>query len=128
MALGGIILLFPPTRWISKKFLPKPGQGPSEEIQTKGFFTMKFWGKGKSQDGKVKYMLGGLNAMTGDPGYAQTARFVAEAGVACLSKEKFPSSFSGGVLTPSTVRFFFFLLPWYTIKHTLTCLFIFFSY
>ena len=30
-------------------------------------------------------VLGGLDAMKGDPGYAQTARFVAEAGVNCIS-------------------------------------------
>lgn len=41
----------------------------------------------------------------GDPGYAQTARYIAEAGIACLPQEKggvSGSGFIGGVLTPST--------------------------
>ena len=43
--------------------------------------------------------------MRGDPGYAQTARYIAESGVACLTPERggvSGSGFVGGVLTPST--------------------------
>ena len=107
MAIGGLFLIFPPTRWIIKKVIPKPGEGPSEKIQQKGFFTMKFWGKGKAEDGSLKVITGGLDAMQGDPGYFQTAKFISEAGIACLSSDKgghSGSGFVGGVLTPSTVR------------------------
>ena len=41
----------------------------------------------------------------GDPGYAQTARYIAEAGIACLPQDKGGISgpgYAGGVLTPST--------------------------
>ena len=47
LAIGGLFLIFPPTRWLAKKFvIPKPGQGPNAKLQEEGFFKMKFWGKG----------------------------------------------------------------------------------
>merc|ERR1712159_921523 len=106
MSLGGLLLVFPPTRWLMKSFIvPKPGQGPTPQLQKTGFYKMKFYGRGLGEDGREEIVKGGLNAMQGDPGYAQTARYVAEAGIACLPQNKggiSDSGFVGGVLTPST--------------------------
>jgi len=115
MAFGGMLLLFPPTRWLLKRLvLPKPGQGPSEEMQKSGFFKMKFWGRGRNAaTDREEICTGSLEAMRGDPGYAQTSRFVAESAVACLSDEKggFSGAIKSGVLTPSVVSFNILILP-----------------
>ena len=103
MPLGSALLFFPFTRNIVKKFLPKPGEGPNEEILKNGFFKIKLWGRGKNSDGKEEIIQGGIVALNGDPGYAQTAKLISEAAV-CLLQEisTSTSKVSGGVLTPST--------------------------
>lgn len=108
ITFGGLCLLFPPIRWLLKRFvLPLPGQGPSEELQQSGFFTMNIWGRGLNVNtGTEEFVTARLESMQGDPGYAQTARFVAESAIACLPREKGGIEgidlHSGGVLTPST--------------------------
>ena len=73
--------------------LPKPGEGPSRELQKTGFF--KMLQVGKLPDGTLVRA-----AITGDqdPGYGSTSKMLAEAAV-CLAKDELDSP--GGVLTPS---------------------------
>ena len=69
MPVIGAALFFSFTRNILKRFLPKPGEGPSPEAREKGFFIMKFWGKGKTSNDEEVIVRGGVTEMNGDPGY-----------------------------------------------------------
>jgi short subunit dehydrogenase-like uncharacterized protein len=69
--LVSLILFIPFTRSLAKLFLPKPGEGPSQEILDTGFFKLKFWGRGISSSGSTSIINGGVVAENGDPGYAQ---------------------------------------------------------
>lgn len=97
--MGGLVagLLFPPTRWVLDRVLPKPGQGPSEKSQRNGHFTIDVYGRtttGARYTARV--------AAQGDPGYAATAVMFGESALAlALQRDALPES-PGGVLTPAT--------------------------
>ncbi|MEP1445499.1 MAG: saccharopine dehydrogenase NADP-binding domain-containing protein [Paraglaciecola sp.] len=98
--LGGFAMaaVLPPTRWAMEKFiLPKPGEGPSQEAQEKGFYDIRFYGKTDSgQEIRVK--------VTGDqdPGYGSTAKMLAQA-AACLAQDISKDTVSGGFWTPAAI-------------------------
>ena len=103
MGLGvfGMLLVFPPTRWLLTKYvLPKPGQGPSKELQESGYFTSHVYAVGNKPEKPVTvaYVKSG-NA--GDPGYKATARMSIEASL-CMALEREKCAPEGGVLTPAT--------------------------
>ena len=77
-----------------KKIIPAPGEGPSEESQTNGFYDLRFWGETAS--GKTIMIK-----VTGDrdPGYGSTAKILAQAGL-CLAKD---IEQSGGFWTPASI-------------------------
>ena len=87
MALG-----FGPTRMIASRFLPEPGEGPSEESREKGGFRVEF--RSLLPDGRI---YGAEVIGKGDPGYAATSRMLGESGL-CLAT----TDGEGGVLTPAT--------------------------
>jgi len=95
--LGALVLgaSFAPTRKFLQRFmLPKPGEGPSPELQKTGFFNLLQIGK--LPDGQV------LRArITGDqdPGYGSTSKMLAESAI-CLAQDKLTTD--GGVWTPAT--------------------------
>ncbi len=89
MALAAIA----PTRDVLKMALPSPGEGPSKQARERGSFEVKLVGL---CDGR---RLVGTVAGKGDPGYAATARMIAESAV-CLAKDELPPG--GGVLTPAS--------------------------
>lgn len=98
-ALGGFALgsSFSPTRSLLKKrFLPKPGEGPSAEEQEKGFYRLLF--DGHTTDGERLQVR-----VTGDrdPGYGSTSKMLGEAAVA-LAKDLPREDLKGGFWTPST--------------------------
>ena len=95
----GALLMFPPTRWLLLKALPKPGEGPSKEMQETGYFTSRIYAVGEAKDKPVveAYVKSG-NA--GDPGYKATARMSIESSL-CMALER-DSCAKGGVLTPAT--------------------------
>lgn len=98
--LGGFAMaaVLPPTRWAMEKFiLPKPGEGPSQDAQEKGFYDLRFYGKTDSgQEIRVK--------VTGDqdPGYGSTAKMLAQA-AACLAQDISKDSVPGGFWTPASI-------------------------
>jgi short subunit dehydrogenase-like uncharacterized protein len=102
----GALMVFPPSRWIIQRLVPQPGEGPSAKMLEEGFFRVKMWAKGVDPaTGEVSTLTGGIDAMKGDPGYAQTARMVSESAV-CLALQAragFPGSDADdfGVITPS---------------------------
>lgn len=95
-SLGALVLgtSFTPTRKFLQRFvLPKPGEGPSPELQKSGFFNLLQIGH--LPDGQV------LRArITGDqdPGYGSTSKMLAESAV-CLAKDSLETG--GGVWTPA---------------------------
>jgi len=98
-ALGAFALgsSFGPTRSLLKKrFLPKPGEGPSPEDQEKGFFRLLF--DGHTADGQRLQVR-----VTGDrdPGYGSTSKMLGEA-AASLAKDLPKDALPGGFWTPST--------------------------
>ena len=79
---------------MAKTFLPKPGEGPSEQAQLKGMFDMRFYGTA-SDDTKLEYKVEGDR----DPGYGSTAKMLAQVGL-CLAKDV--SELEGGCWTPAS--------------------------
>ena len=97
-ALGGLIagLAAPPTKPILKRFLPKPGEGPSPAMQRDGFFRMELH---TTTSQGMRYTA--AVAAKGDPGYAATSVMLSESALALvLDRERLPRR--SGVLTPAT--------------------------
>jgi short subunit dehydrogenase-like uncharacterized protein len=97
LGLGALVIgvSLSPTRAMLKKFvLPKPGEGPSRELQQSGFFNLM-------QIGTLPDGTTIRTRITGDqdPGYGSTSKMLAESAV-CLARNELESG--GGVLTPST--------------------------
>jgi short subunit dehydrogenase-like uncharacterized protein len=98
--LGGFMLAsaLPPSRWALERFvLPAPGEGPSAEVQRKGFFDLRF--VGRTADGRTL-----RTKVTGDrdPGYGSTAKMLGQAG-ACFALDFADSGPKGGFWTPATM-------------------------
>lgn len=93
-ALFGALAL-KPTRAVLDRFLPKPGEGPSEESRDKGFFVHKTFtttSTGKRYVAKVEAQ--------GDPGYKATAMMLGEAALSlALDRAALPDRV--GILTPA---------------------------
>ena len=97
-ALGGLIvgLAAPPTRPILRRFLPKPGEGPSPATQRDGYFRMELH---TTTSRGIRYTA--TVGAKGDPGYAATAVMLGESALALvLDREHLPRR--SGVLTPAT--------------------------
>jgi short subunit dehydrogenase-like uncharacterized protein len=97
-ALGALAggLALPPTRRLLDRFLPDPGEGPSEEQRRKGFFKIDV--HTRTEGGR---RLRCRVAAQGDPGYAATAVMLGESALClALDGERLPDR--AGVLTPAT--------------------------
>jgi short subunit dehydrogenase-like uncharacterized protein len=77
------------------KRLPAPGEGPSEEARTKGYFNTYHVAVG---DGHV---VRGIVADKRDPGYGSTAVMLSESAL-CLAFEGAELDVPGGILTPAS--------------------------
>jgi len=96
-SLGALVvgMSLRPTRALLHRFLlPKPGEGPSRELQRDGFFNLVQ--VGKLPDGTTM-----RTRITGDrdPGYGSTSRMLSESAV-CLALDK--ATTGGGVWTPAS--------------------------
>jgi short subunit dehydrogenase-like uncharacterized protein len=98
MAAGRTALGFAPLRHIAARFVPAPGEGPSERAMDRGSFRCDLFGVGER--GTVQC---GRIAGRGDPGNRATTVFVCEAALALvLDAKRLPGGARlGGVLTPS---------------------------
>lgn len=95
-ALALLLFALPPTRYLLKKQLPKPGEGPSKTVRENGFFEFFVHAHHpEDQDKDVRVLVKGKR----DPGYGATARMLAQAGL-CLALDDL--SVEGGVWTPAS--------------------------
>lgn len=95
--LGLISMILPPTRWIAKQFLPKPGDGPSRKAMEKGYtFTTLV----SSDEDKKKHYTVEVGITKGDAGYLSTAFMLAESAI-CLAQSKNEEG-AYGLLTPAS--------------------------
>jgi short subunit dehydrogenase-like uncharacterized protein len=93
-AVGTIAL--PPTRALVDRFLPAPGEGPSEKTRTTGYFRIEVHTRTSTGARYVAHI-----AAQGDPGYAATAVMLGESVLSlALDGDRLPAS--AGVLTPAT--------------------------
>ena len=78
-----------------RPLLPKPGEGPSQETQDKGWFRATFVAYSEDNEKKICSIYG-----SGDPGYKSTAKLVSESAIALARSNDLPGgSEYGGVLT-----------------------------
>ena len=83
-----------PVRSLFERFMPAPGQGPSPEQQSAGFFDIRFHGR---VEGTTTHHLGVTVTGDRDPGYGSTAKMFVEA-----AAELVDADVGGGFWTPST--------------------------
>src|SRR3954453_16722517 len=94
VAVGTIAL--PPTRALVDRFLPAPGEGPSEKTRSNGYFRIEVHTRTSTGARYVAHV-----AAQGDPGYAATAVMLGESALSlALDGDKLPVA--AGVLTPAT--------------------------
>lgn len=95
-ALGSAAMTIGPVRRLAKRFLPKPGEGPSEAVRRNGFFRTTLVGH---VDRATPPVIVHTDADF-DPGYGATARMLSEVGLG-LASGAFDAP--GGVTTPAVV-------------------------
>lgn len=70
MSVFQLMVLVPFTRYFIKQVVPKPGQGPSQDMLDTGFFTAKLWAKARNATtGEDVLVRASVQAYNGDPGY-----------------------------------------------------------
>jgi short subunit dehydrogenase-like uncharacterized protein len=89
-------LAFRPSRALLGRFLPGPGEGPSEKTRRKGFFRMEIHARTSAG---ARYLS--LVEAHADPGYAATAVMLGESAL-CLALDQDSLPGCAGVLTPAT--------------------------
>lgn len=105
-ALGLIIfscfLVTPPLSWLALKtgMIPSPGDGPSAASMDKGFLKITSYGYGEGGS-KTGNPVKGVIYFPTDPGYRDTARMLAEAGM-LLAVEQEKTAKKGGFHTPAS--------------------------
>ena len=97
--LLSMIIIGTPIRKLVRRFLPKPGEGPSEETMKNGFFDCLYTVEAEDGSLSVFRMHG-----KGDPGYRVTSKFVCESALTLIhDEENLPGGKDyGGLLTPAS--------------------------
>lgn len=86
-------------RWLTKLFVPEPGEGPTEAEMEAGFFRLRLIGEAENGERVLATMKA-----KGDPGNRVTTTILAEAALLLATEpEKLPGGPGrGGILTPAT--------------------------
>ena len=93
--LIAVMIITSPIRHLVRPFLPKPGDGPSEEMRNKGWFRSTFIAEAEDGEQKTCSVYG-----SGDPGYKSTSKLVCESALALARSDNLPRGDRyGGVLT-----------------------------
>lgn len=85
-------LALSPVRALVRRFLPKPGEGPSEQARQGASFSHEFYATLGEKRLRARF------GAAGDPGYGETSKMLAES-VLCLSRDREQLPGGGGVLT-----------------------------
>jgi short subunit dehydrogenase-like uncharacterized protein len=98
-ALGGFLgaMQVGPVRRMIERRLPKPGEGPTPEQRTAGYYVLRLLAE-PGDDGPPLRLMGRVEDRR-DPGYGSTAVMLSEAAL-CLVRNDLASE--GGVLTPAS--------------------------
>ena len=83
-------------RRLARAALPKPGQGPTDEVRKKGTFAIRLLGEGRNGE-----RLWATVGAKGDPGHTETAKMLAETAL-CLTQDEDRLPKRAGVLTPAS--------------------------
>lgn len=99
LALAGLALLFPPARWLAKKFVYQPGQGASKESSKSEVLEYRSIATADQDTPNpsraiAKFRYDGAL-------YYLTGIFIAEAAMVILREEEMVRRLGGGVLTPA---------------------------
>lgn len=92
---GVAALALPPTAAIAKRFLPKPGEGPTPQQRAAGYFLYELLGT--RDNGNVRVRV----SANRDPGYGATSLMLAEAAL-CLAQDAERLPVQGGSWTPAS--------------------------
>ena len=91
----GFLIIASPLKSLVRRFLPKPGEGPSIEVQNNGWFRSTFIAEAEDGEKKICSIYG-----TGDPGYKSTSKLVCESALTLARSSNLPGGDDyGGVLT-----------------------------
>ena len=94
-SIFAFIVIATPLKRLVRRFLLKPGQGPSQETQDQGWFRATFVAYSEDNERKICSMFG-----SGDPGYKSTGKMVCESALALARSDNLPGGNEyGGVLT-----------------------------
>ncbi|HEV2981626.1 MAG TPA: saccharopine dehydrogenase NADP-binding domain-containing protein [Solirubrobacteraceae bacterium] len=96
--LGALVagMALPPARLVLDRVLPKPGEGPKEELVRHGSYDIEIHARTPSGERWVSHV-----AAQGDPGYGATSVILGESALClALDGERLPQR--AGVLTPAT--------------------------
>ena len=98
----GLVLKFSSV-FLALGVIPKPSEGPSEEVRESGFFNLQVVGEGETGAGERRFAVAhvGCKPGTGDPGYKLTAAMASECALCLLEDLKALPGKEGGVLTPA---------------------------
>ncbi|KAK9829744.1 hypothetical protein WJX72_007630 [[Myrmecia] bisecta] len=103
--MAGALLFIKPLHPLLRKVLPAQGQGPSREVQQKGFWKHTVVGVTEKEADSAPQVVFADVAGKRDPGYWETSRMLLEAGL-CLARQEAQlrnsGMLQGGVLTPGT--------------------------
>ncbi|KIM68134.1 hypothetical protein SCLCIDRAFT_1209538 [Scleroderma citrinum Foug A] len=104
IVVGYVMALFPPARWVARKVMPKPGQGPTDQqLEAGSVLITNITTSTPDAEGRT------VSARTtfkgkGEPGYLLSSIMISESALALvLNKDSLPPfGRRGGVLTPMT--------------------------
>jgi short subunit dehydrogenase-like uncharacterized protein len=86
----------PPSRWLLKKVLPKPGDGPNELERKAGYFELQIVARESVDSPEIGRLI---VSAKGDPGYSQTAVMLSQSALLLAAGE---SPVKGGIHTPAS--------------------------
>lgn len=101
LAFAGLMLIFPPVRWMAKKFLYAPGEGADKEATRHEYIEFRAVATA-DQDGLNPRRAFARLRWEGSL-YYFTGVCLAEAAMVLLNDEKLAQRLDGGLLTPATL-------------------------
>lgn len=102
LALGGLALVLPPVRWLLKKLVYAPGQGPTKDEVKSDRVEYRAIATAETSDPAEPKRSYGRLTFHGSM-YHMTGVFLAEAAISLLKDESLAKEMGGGVLTPATL-------------------------